>query len=57
MNEYSLRLAKPHCENCHRPKNGMVIREESPVTAAMSLAVRLQQTLNQVAPAEQEDEI
>jgi len=20
MNEYSLRLAKPHCENCHQPK-------------------------------------
>ena len=20
MNEYSLRLAKPHCDNCHKPK-------------------------------------
>lgn len=20
MNEYSIRLAKPHCENCHKPK-------------------------------------
>ncbi len=20
MTEYSLRLAKPHCENCHHPK-------------------------------------
>ena len=20
MSEYSLRLAKPHCENCHKPK-------------------------------------
>src|SRR5262249_23568700 len=21
LNEYSLRLSKPHCENCHKPKN------------------------------------
>lgn len=21
MNEYSIRLAKPHCDNCHKPKN------------------------------------
>ena len=21
LSEYSLRLAKPHCENCHQPKN------------------------------------
>lgn len=22
MNEYAIRLAKPHCENCHKSKNG-----------------------------------
>lgn len=22
MNEYSIRLAKPHCENCHQSKSG-----------------------------------
>lgn len=22
LNEYSIRLAKPHCEKCHHPKNG-----------------------------------
>jgi hypothetical protein len=21
MSEYSLRLAKPHCDSCHKPKN------------------------------------
>jgi len=21
MNEYSIRLAKPHCEKCHKPKS------------------------------------
>jgi hypothetical protein len=25
MNEYSIRLAKPHCENCHKPKSGIKI--------------------------------
>lgn len=24
MNEYSLRLAKPHCENCHKPKKSIL---------------------------------
>ena len=23
LNEYSLRLVKPHCESCHLPKNGI----------------------------------
>ena len=22
MNEYAIRLAKPHCEKCHKPKAG-----------------------------------
>lgn len=24
MNEYSIRLAKPHCEDCHKSKDGVV---------------------------------
>jgi hypothetical protein len=23
MSEYALRLAKPHCDSCHKPKNGI----------------------------------
>lgn len=26
MNEYSIRLAEPHCENCHKPKDGRAFR-------------------------------
>lgn len=60
MTEYSLRLAKPHCENCHKPKNGILIEE--PVAVAndsnreLSLAERLQQTLHH-AEKESEDDI
>ena len=24
MNEYTIRLAKPHCTNCHKPKDGKI---------------------------------
>lgn len=27
MTEYSIRLAKPHCDACHRPKNASDIPE------------------------------
>lgn len=57
MNEYSLRLAKPHCENCHKSKNGMLRREEIPSNTAMTLAERLQNTINNVQSLEPEDEI
>ena len=30
MDEYSLRLAKPHCSECHRPKGVVVSLEEEP---------------------------
>jgi hypothetical protein len=59
MTEYSLRLAKPHCENCHRPKNlpDEVIVEPSPAFSPIaSLAERLQQTIKQ-AKEEQDEEI
>lgn len=34
MNEYSLRLAKPHCDSCHRPK-GFIDKQPS-LTVATS---------------------
>lgn len=66
MNEYSLRLAKPHCSNCHKTKkeiNNVVIGalNERVVTGEdnykhTSLADRLAQTIQQ-AQQEQDDEI
>lgn len=63
MNEYSIRLAKPHCEGCHQPKivnnsvdsiTGDSYNGEQPLT----LLERLQQT-TQFNPnqSEGEDEI
>lgn len=28
MNEYSIRLAKPHCEKCHKPKSKVLTIED-----------------------------
>lgn len=68
LTEYSLRLAKPHCESCHKPKNNMNFNEADRYTTAdevgvatndnLSLAERLQQTLSGVnLPEEIEDEL
>jgi len=54
MSEYSLRLAKPHCENCHKSKNDKfeganisttITDEISPMP--LSLSERLEKTLKQ----------
>lgn len=50
MNEYSLRLAKPHCEGCHKSKK--ILGE---LTEPLSLADRLQQTINQAQQQEEEE--
>ena len=68
MSEYSLRLAKPHCEGCHKSKNDKIEVVE-PLTTALppefitagvgkhiSLAERLQQTIQQ-KQKESEEEI
>lgn len=66
MNEYSLRLAKPHCDDCHKPKKidisfdeihstGLEIPEGKQVLG-LSLAERLSQTIKQTQQ-ESEDEI
>lgn len=62
MTEYALRLAKPHCENCHKPKfqapEPEVIIASSPKSSPLiSLAERLQQTVNMTLPVEIEEEI
>lgn len=64
MNEYSLRLAKPHCENCHKPKKELWLHKPSEaeklatedLVKTISLAERLQQTIQQ-AQKEDEEEI
>lgn len=61
MSEYALRLAKPHCEGCHKgKKHPGIIPETIPEVIPqkeLSLAERLQQTINQAKPVEQEDDI
>jgi len=64
MTEYSLRLAKPHCENCHKPKHQENVNDLEVVTQnyneilhEQSLAERLQQTINKTLPEEIEDEL
>lgn len=65
MSEYSLRLAKPHCDACHKPKNDTKIpwiheptetEKEAVIELAnnLSLAERLQQTIKQAQPEEDE---
>ncbi len=60
INEYSLRLAKPHCESCHKPKvdkiEGETTLPNGVVISQQSLIERLQQTI-QSKQTEQEDEI
>jgi hypothetical protein len=67
LSEYALRLAKPHCENCHKPKIDLAIPgtlDERVVTgenqpflspAELTLSERLQRLLHK--PKEQEEEL
>ncbi len=61
LTEYSIRLAKPHCEKCHKPKHTSTEVAENIAVLEMikpaSLAERLQQTLNQASPLQAEEEI
>lgn len=62
LTEYSLRLAKPHCEKCHKPKDKIYYKNpEKIITEAnkIPLAERLQKVINStVLPDEsEEDEI
>lgn len=63
MNEYSLRLAKPHCPDCHKPKKADTTSEESPTSeilpgvlgSPLSLAERLNRTIQQAKEVDEED--
>ncbi len=66
MTEYSLRLAKPHCDNCHKPKKDIhtstEISENEAVKQFMtplSLAERLEQEIHsrQIQETEMDEEI
>lgn len=64
MTDYSLRLAKPHCENCHKPKNiddkndlEVVAQNNNEILHELSLSERLQKTINKILPEEIEDEL
>ena len=65
MTEYSLRLAKPHCEACHKPKKevelpiimGMDWSSKPSLLVESSLAERLEQTIQQAQKQTEEDEI
>ena len=61
MDEYNLRLAKPHCNNCHKPKKSED-KEEAPmrkINAGLSdtpsLAERLNQTIQSAKQIEDEE--
>lgn len=64
LTEYSLRLAKPHCDACHKPKKIETIQYEDNISYThpieeppiLTLAERLQQTIKQAQQPE-EDEI
>ncbi len=61
MTEYSLRLAKPHCNNCHKPKKeirGATFKDAIEALdniKELSLADRLQQTIQQAQKQEEEE--
>lgn len=63
MNEYTIRLAKPHCESCHKNKTDEAphIEEPTPAVETMSLSERLNKALVFGKPVEesleQEDDI
>jgi hypothetical protein len=62
LDEYSLRLAKPHCENCHKPKNSVHtgvfnIPTEPVIEKELSLAERLKAISQANDAKEQEDDI
>ena len=48
MGEYTLKLAKPHCGDCHSPRKAQTTPEVTPVTPILSLSDRLSEILEQV---------
>lgn len=66
MNEYSLRLAKPHCDKCHQPKKieeflpsipDVIlehVEQHRKIVMEQSLSERLNQTIQQEQTEEEE---
>lgn len=51
LSEYSIRLAKPHCDNCHKPKtipNDIIQYAESPGTPESKVAMPMVGVTNSV---------
>lgn len=49
LNEYSIRLTKPHCSRCHKSKDKIELKDivkDVVSPAAMTLSERLQQTIS-----------
>lgn len=63
MTEYSLRLVRPHCENCHKSKNAIIDNPDKTFDSevklgpieTLTLAERLQQTIDQAKRNEEEE--
>lgn len=58
MNDYSLRLAKPHCESCHKPK-GMKTEEFNDIketVEAIIPSMSLSDRMSALRGSKQEDE-
>jgi len=59
MSEYSLRLAKPHCDACHQPKVEKIIEDGLEMTATtreLTLAEKLTRTIQQAREKQQQNE-
>lgn len=58
MNDYALRLAKPHCEGCHKPKKEELNTDREvlvDIPTELSLSERLSQTIQQAGKQEEEE--
>lgn len=58
LNEYSIRLAKPHCENCHKTKKELHIDNGniSEVTANIHPPMTLVERMNKLTQTESHEE-
>ena len=58
MTEYALRLAKPHCEKCHHPKNEEIGEAELRVVIKdITLADRLNEAIQNAKQQDNDEEI
>lgn len=60
MSDYALRLAKPHCEGCHKPKSSVTFQDaieavDNIKPPSLSLSERLEQTIKDAQKNEEEE--